>query len=55
MDIDKIINTYQSFIKNKKPEDVAGEKDSTIEKVEKASALSDLLDDIRTAYDMVGW
>jgi uncharacterized membrane protein YkvA (DUF1232 family) len=53
MDIDKIINTYQSFIKNKKPEDVAGEKDSTIEKVEKASALSDLLDDIRTAYDMV--
>ena len=53
MDIDKIINTYHNFVRNKKPEDVANEKDATLEKVEKASALADLLDNIRTAYDMV--
>ena len=53
MDIDKIINTYHNFVRNKKPEDVANEKDATLEKVEKASALADMLDNIRTAYDMV--
>ena len=53
MDIDKIINSYQSFVKGKKPEDVARSKDETMKKVANTSVLAGLLDNIRTAYDMV--
>lgn len=53
MDIDKIINSYKKFVGNEKPEDVAQKKDDTLNKIKNASALSGLLDNIRTAYDMV--
>ena len=53
MDIDKIINSYKSVVKGKKPEDVARSKDETMKKVANTSVLAGLLDNIRTAYDMV--
>ena len=53
MDIDKIINSYQAFVKNEKPEDVAHKKDDTLRKIESVSVLAGLLDNIRMAYDMV--
>ena len=55
MDIDKIINSYQSKVNaaDAAPEQVAQEKDKTLDKIKNASALSGLFDNIRTAYDMV--
>ena len=55
MDIDKIINSYQSKVNaaDAAPEKVAQEKDKTLDKIKNASALSGLFDNIRTAYDMV--
>ena len=55
MDIDKIINSYQSKVNaaDADPEKVALEKDDTLKKIKNASALSDLLDNICTAYDMI--
>ena len=55
MDIDKIINSYQSKVsaEDAAPEKVAQEKDATLDKIKNASALSGLFDNIRTAYDMV--
>lgn len=53
MDIDKIINSYQSHVKDAKPEEVAQKKDETLKKIENASVLAGLFDNIRTAYDMV--
>lgn len=55
MDIDKIINSYQSKVnaEDAAPERVAQEKDKTLDKIKNASALSGLLDNIRTAYDMI--
>ncbi len=53
MDIDKIINSYQSFVKGKKPEDVAQSKDETMKKVANTSVLAGLLENIRMSYDMV--
>ena len=55
MDIDKIINSYQSKVnaEDAAPEKVAQEKDKTLDKIKNASALSGLFDNIRTAYDMV--
>ena len=53
MDIDTIINSYKKFVGDEKPEDVAQKKDDTLKKITNASALSGLLDSIRTAYDMV--
>lgn len=53
MNIDQILNSYQSFVNKKKPEDVLKEKDKTLGIVEKVSALSDLMDNIRTTYNMV--
>ena len=55
MDIDKIINTYQSKVNaaDADPEKVAQEKDKILDKIKNASALSGLFDNIRTAYDMV--
>ena len=55
MDIDKIINSYQSKVnaEDADPEKVAQEKDKTLDKIKNASALSGLLDNIRTAYDMI--
>ena len=55
MDIDKIINSYQSKVnaEDANPEKVAQEKDATLKNVEKVAALAGLLENIRTAYDMV--
>ena len=53
MDIDKIINSYQPFVKGKKPEDVAQSKDETMKKVANTSVLAGLLENIRMSYDMV--
>ena len=53
MDIDKIINTYQSYVKDAKPEDVDKTKGATLDKINDVSVLAGLLDNIRTAYDMV--
>ena len=53
MDIDTIINSYKKFVGDEKPEDVAQKKDDTLKKITNASALSGLLNSIRTAYDMV--
>jgi len=53
MDIDKIINSYQAHVKDVKPEEVAEKKDDTLKKIENVSALAGLIDNIRTAYDMV--
>ena len=55
MDIDKIINSYQSKVNaaDAAPEKVAQEKDKTLDKIKNASALSGLFDNIRTAYDMI--
>ena len=53
MDIDKIINSYQPFVKGKKPEDVAQTKDETMKKVANTSVLAGLLENIRMSYDMV--
>ncbi len=53
MDTDKIINSYHEFVKNEKPEDVAQKKDDTLRKIESVSALAGLLENIRTAYDMI--
>ena len=55
MDIDKIINSYQSKVsaEDAAPEKVAQEKDATLDKIKNASALTSLLDNIRTAYDMI--
>ena len=53
MDIDKIINAYQSYVKDAKPEDVDKTKGATLDKINDVSVLAGLLDNIRTAYDMV--
>ena len=55
MDIDKIISSYQSKVnaEDADPEKVAQAKDDTLKKVENVSVLAGLLDNIRTAYDMV--
>ena len=55
MDIDKIINSYQTKVnaEDAKPEKVAQAKDDTLNKVKDVSALAGLIDSIRTAYDMV--
>ena len=53
MDIDRIINTYQSYVKDAKPEEVDKTKGSTLDKINDVSVLAGLLDNIRTAYDMV--
>lgn len=55
MDIDKIINAYQSKVdaEDAKPEKVVQAKDETLNRVKDVSALAGLLDNIRTAYDMV--
>ena len=47
MDLDKILNSYQSFVSQKKPEDVIREKDSTLGAVANVSAFAGLMDDIR--------
>ena len=53
MDLDKILNSYQSFVSQKKPEDVIREKDSTLGAVANVSAFAGLMDDIRASYNMV--
>ena len=55
MDIDKIINSYQSKVNagDDNPEKVAQAKDETLNKVKNVSVLASLLDNIRTAYDLV--
>ena len=55
MDIDKIINSYRSKVNagDDNPEKVAQAKDETLNKVKNVSVLAGLLDNIRTAYDMV--
>ena len=55
MDIDKVISSYQSKVnaEDADPEKVAQAKDDTLKKVENISVLAGLLDNIRTAYDMV--
>ena len=55
MDIDKIINSYHLKVnaEDAKPENVAQAKDDTLNKVKNVSVLMGLLDNIRTAYDMV--
>ena len=53
MDIDKIINSYRSYVKDAKPEDVDKTKGATLDKINDVSVLAGLLDNIRTAYDMV--
>ena len=55
MDIDKIINSYQSKVgvEDAKPEKVAQAKGDTLKKVKDVSVLAGLLDNIRTAYDLV--
>jgi len=53
MDIDKIINSYQSYVKDAKPEDVGKAKGITLDKINGVSVLAGLLENIRTAYDMV--
>ncbi len=55
MDIDKIINSYQSKVnaEDAKPEKVAQAKDETLNKVKNVSVLAGLFDNIRTAYDLV--
>ena len=55
MDIDKIINSYQSKVnaEDAKPEKVAQAKDETLNKVKNVSVLAGLFDNIRTAYEMV--
>ena len=53
MNLDQILNSYQSFVGKKKPEDVLREKDVTLGAVANVSALAGLMDDIRAAYNMV--
>ncbi len=55
MDIDKIINAYRSKVnaEDANPQKVAQAKDDTLKKIENAAALSALLGNIRTAYDMI--
>ncbi len=55
MDIDKIINSYHLKVsaEDANPEKVAKEKDATLKNVEKVAALAGMLENIRTAYDMV--
>ncbi len=55
MNIDRIINSYKTKVnaEDAKPEKVAQAKDDTLKKVENVAALADLLENIRTAYDMV--
>jgi len=53
MNLDQILNSYQSFVGKKKPEDVLREKDSTLNAVANVSAFAGLMDDIRAAYNMV--
>ena len=55
MDIDKIINSYQTKVgaEDTKPEKVVQAKDDTLKKVKNVSVLAGLLDNIRTAYDLV--
>ena len=55
MDIDKIINSYQTKLgaEDSKPEKVVQAKDDTLKKVKNVSVLAGLLDNIRTAYDLV--
>ena len=55
MDIDKIINSYQTKVgaEDAKPEKVAQAKDDTLNKVKNVSVLAGLLDNIRMAYDLV--
>ena len=43
MDIDKIINTYQSYVKDAKPEDVDKTKGDTLNKINGISVLAGLL------------
>lgn len=56
MDLDKIINSYQSVVKDKdcsNPSKVAEEKEATLGKVQNVSALANLLGDIGTVYDLI--
>ena len=55
MDIDKIINSYRSKVNDEdaNPEKVVQAKDETLNKVKNVSVLAGLLDNIRTAYDLV--
>lgn len=55
MDIDKIINSYKSKINDEdaKPEKVVQSKADTLNKVKNVSVLAGLLENIRTAYDMI--
>ena len=53
MNIDKVINSYQAFVKNEKPEDVVQKKNDTLGKIKNVSALAGLFENIRTAYDMI--
>ena len=55
MDVDKIINAYRSKVNDEdaNPEKVAQAKDETLNKVKNVSVLAGLLDNIRTAYDLV--
>ena len=53
MNLDQILDSYQSFVRQKKPEDVIREKDRTLGAIDKVSAFAGLMDDIRTAYGMV--
>jgi len=55
MDIDKIISSYRSKVNDEdaNPEKVAQAKDETLNKVKNVSVLASLLDNIRTAYDLV--
>ena len=55
MDIDKIINSYKSKINDEdaKPEKVVQSKADTLNKVENVSVLAGLLENIRTAFDMI--
>ena len=55
MDIDMIINSYRSKVNagDDNPEKVAQAKDETLNKVKNVSVLAGLLDNIRTAYDLV--
>ena len=53
MDLDRILNTYQSYVGKKRADDVVKERDATLKAIGRVSALSGLLDNIRTAYGLV--
>ena len=53
MDLDQILNTYQSYVGRKNADDVVKEQDATLKAIDKVSAFAGLLDGIRTAYGLI--